>query len=515
MNRPINSFSSAISIIICLLSELAFSSAFKQVYSFAGNGAWLSVLIAGAAVTLLIPIAIRGTFNRLFPVIGFLYIVLLMHRLAVSMALLKENSFILMILIATAVFITASACYGLRGAVIFSALCFVPIVIVLIICFLLGLKDYSFEYLTPMFDSEIYGVLIGSFNAFSLVSILLLPMPLIDTKHSRAIAITCALSTIALSCIMLLGSMTFGVTAEQYSSVVSEISKNVSVGKFFKRLEGLADAAYILTATVSLTLISAITLKGNRSAKNKALKPIIVFLFSVIGAIVAYYSISNKAVFELMKLISVCSGVGVVLCIILSIIKKKKTVIALAIVQILMLCSCNATGEIENQTYVVITFWNEKTNSFAFVTENGSETEYYSVKADDINEATKLLETNKSLTLSFEQMGLLMLSVDSDSVLSWAQMVIGSNIPNSAGLCFYIGNPQDIYDNQISKKESAFEYVSLLMSSENIKHLTISEVNTILQNKSSKQAFTLLLDKNGCIGSVGFNKRGVLFESLD
>ena len=403
MNKRITDFGAILSMYVCIFGEIVFSGAMKSVYNLAGNSAFICFLIAGVAVVLLTPLLLRVKTGFVTMAICSVYLLIVVSRLATSMALFQTKGIIIALLVL--LFALSLLAFGvkLRGATIFTAFSFVAVSVVFILCCLLGIGEYRISNIAPVFNNGIKGVVLGSINAFSILFALALPLLFVDEKQKKTSIITLSACTLGIIASAFLGSLAFGVTASHYQSVIAEISKNVSFGKFFQRLEGLADAVYILTATAAIVLVSAMV--GSTEKQKVKQKPSMIIFGAVMTVLlaVAFLSINFEIFYAAVQTVSVIFGF-LVLLLIPDMLKIKKIIpVAMSLCLIMNLCSCNGTREIENSVYVVIGACNSD-GTISLITESGKGGEIYTATASNFAEAKNTVETQYGAELSYSQM---------------------------------------------------------------------------------------------------------------
>ena len=502
MNNRISAFGSAISMFVCIFGEIVFSGAMKNVFTLAGNSGYICFIIASVAVVLLSPLFLRAKTGFISSAVCTVYLLVVVSRLVASMALFQSKTVIIAVLVAMTALCLLAFGVKLKGASVFTAVCFVPIILIFALCCLLGIGEYSLSNLAPVFSKGVSGITLGSLNAFSVLFPLLLPLIYIDNEYKKASVITLSFCCGGVTLSAFLGSLAFGVTSSEYQSVVAEISKNISVGKFFQRLEGPADAVYILIATAVIVLLSSMIGNGYKARSKTSLLIFGAVMLSL--SALAFLSINYSVFYNLIQTLTVLLGVGVLFFV--PFLFKLKRIIPACIALCLLLCSCSGAGEIENSVYVVVVACDSQNEKVTFITESGAGGDTYSVTAKSFNEAKAIVESKKKVKITFVQTGAILLDTDCKNVSEQINTVINSNMPNSAVLCFYEGKIEEVYNSFISSYASAFDFVSALKSGKKQKDKvcnSVSQINTMIKSKSS--AKVSVIDKEGYKGYVTLN----------
>jgi len=502
MNKRISDFGAAVSMFVCIFGEIVFSGALKSVYNLAGNSAFICFLIAGGVVVSLSPLLLRAKTGFVTMAICSVYLLIVVSRLATSMALFQSKGIIIAVLVMLLALCLLAFGVKLRGAAIFTAVCFVAVGAVFILCCVLGIGEYRASNISPVFNNGIKGVVLGSVNAFSVLFPLTLPLLYVDAKQKKTGIITLSACCFGIIVSAFLGSLAFGLTASNYQSVIAEISKNVSFGKFFQRLEGLADAVYILTATATIVLLSAMV---GSTEKQKVKQKLSFVIFSTVLLIlfaVAFLSINLEIFYAVVQTVSFAFGL-LLLLLIPDMIKLKRIVpVAIALCMTLTLCSCNGTKEIENSVYVVITACNSD-GTVSLITESGKGGEIYTATANNLADAKGILECKHSIELTYSQMSGVLINDKYGKTSERIKEIINSSIPNSAVVYLYEGDITKLYEKLISTYESAFDFVSSLkLGNKEGKTIctTVSKVNTNLAK--TDRAEVGIINEEGYAGST-------------
>ncbi len=451
----LKSRSAAIAIIICFTAEAVFSDALSLVFKTAGKMSPVCVIVGGGAAVLLMLCANNANKNGLIAAVVAAYAAVVLFRLAANTSYLYNGLLTPIVILGAAALAIISAMKGLRGAGIYCALCFVPIIFVFVICCIFGGVDFRFDFFTGFTDFGIKGFLIGSLTSFSIFSPIVLCAMILDAENLNTAVITGAISVAAVAVMMFIAIGVFGKTAANYPSVIAEMSKNVSFGKFFQRLEGFADASYIVSASAVITVLGALV--GDDSSNKRIIRAAVSAAIFLVSGAIAYISIGVEAANKVMQIVSVVVGIAVIATIAVSFINKKHIKIAACMVLIMSLCGCTAYREIETKTFVVITAFED--DKIHFITESGKGGNMYTVGTENLKEAVKALENSKSISVSLLQAELILIGNGANIELSLSQS-LESDMPNSAAIMLVDGSISEIYDSISGNYKSAFDFVS-------------------------------------------------------
>ena len=504
MKNKVADIGAVISMFVCIAGEIVFSGAMKSVFTVAGNSTFLCFLVSGVTLVALSALAKKIKSSAVVSVVSTVYLLVVVSRLTASMVLFQSQGIIVAVLTAFALLSLLSFGVSLRGASIFTAVCFVVISVVFVLCAVLGVGEYQVSNIMPVFNKGVSGFVVGCLMAFSVLSPLVLPLLVVDSKRNKMGIVTLSACCCGVVVSAIFGTFAFGETAGQYQSVISEISKNVNFGKFFQRLEGLSDAVYILSATATVVLLSAMV--GNVCVK-KSKRPLAIFGTILIALFaVAFLSVKFKLAYNVVQTVSVAFG-ALLLLLVPDLIKTKKILpITLALCTFVTFCSCSGVREIENSVYVVITACDSKGN-INLITESGKGGQIYTVKAETLEEAKNKVETKHCIELSYSQMSGLLFDEFYNKINERIKEVINSSIPNSAVVYQYEGEIGDIYEDLVTNYDSAFDFVaSLKLGHEERGTIcaSVSKINTHLN--AYNRARVGVVNREGYVGIVSIEQ---------
>ncbi len=499
MNKKISGIGAALSMLVCIAGEIVFSGAMKNVFAVAGNGAFLCFAVSSVAIIALAPAFLRMSPGVISAAVSTVYLLPVLSRLAQSMTLFQSKATLVAVLVCVAALCVLSFGVKTKGAALFTALSFIPVAGVFVLCLLLGWGEYDLQNALPVVSNGFGSLMLGTLNSFSVLFPLLLPLIYIDTQNRKTglIGLSSCLAGITLSAA--LGVFAFGLTASDYQSVTAEISKNVSVGKFFQRLEGPADIAYILSAICAITLLGAMA-GGGVSGKIKFNVSLCLFSSTVaVITVVSFLSVMYEPAFRLTQTVAAVTGCGL-LFFVPKWFGNFKRVAPAAIALCLLLCSCGGQ-ETERVDYVVAASYDSRSQTVYFATERGDGGHFYALTAQDFDAARQAAERKYNIALSFKQLGAVMFDVDCPNIHNRIKEMIQSELPNSAVLCFFDCDFRDLYDEQIKSYSSAFDFVSAVKSGAEGSDSVVRNLSKINQMLSTPSA----LASAGVIGQEGYD----------
>ncbi len=451
MNR-LKSGSAAIAVIVCFAAELAFSNALSIVFKLCGKMAPFCILLGGGLITILILFANKLKSKLIVFILSAVCIAMLFIRLSANVSYLYNGKFELCIILGAVALLAIAFFKGIKGAGIYSALCFIPLIIVFVVCCILGGTDINFSFYNGMAS---FNMLYGTAVSILLFLPNILCSMLISEKNINNAVIASGACVVLISAMMLIAVGVFGSTARDYPSVIAEMSKNVSVGKFFQRLEGFADASYIVAASA-----------------------VIVILGAAVGEC-----------FNITKL---------------KLKKAVATVVAVALLSVSML-GCTAKREIESQTFAVITVFDG--DIIHLVTESGSGQNMYTADTNVLSDAIKAIEISKSVNISLLQAQMLMVSRGAN-VESAMNQALSSDIPNSAAIMIIDGSFNKLYKVISESYDSAFDFVSQLQSNAERSGFNCEPASAIKASLEELGNVTIgVMDEKGIKGSVTVYKQ--------
>ncbi len=511
-NNKICGTGAVLSMFVCVSGEIVFSGAMNSVFKVAGNGAFLCFAMASVAIVALSSAFLKMSAGVVTAAVCTLYLLSVISRLAQSMALFQSRATLIAVLISISALSLLAFAARVKGAALFTALSFIPIGGVFLLCLFLGWREYDVNNALPIMSGGLSGLLLGTLNAFSVLFPLLLPLIYTSRQNKRAGVTALCSSLVGITLSAALGTLAFGLTASDYQSVTAEISKSVSIGKFFQRLEGPADIAYILSSVCAIVLFSAMAGTGLRG-KIKLRTSLIIFSSAIaVITVTSILSVTYEPAFRLYQAVAALMG-----CTLLFFVPKWlgkiKRVAPAVIALCLLLCSCGGQ-EIERVDYAVIASYDSRSQTVCFVTERGDGGHFYTVSAQELGSARKEVERRHNVNLSFKQLGMVMLDIDCQYVYGIVKELISTELPNSAILSFFECDFNLLYEKQIKSYSSAFEFVSAVKSGKKDADAVVrslSKVNQMLST-SSAVASAGVIDVNGYDGCLIFDGEGGLIR---
>ncbi len=445
----IKSKSAAIAMIVCFAAEIVFSNALQTVFSLAGKAAPICVLLGGAATTLIMPISNKLSNSAVKFTVAVVYTVIVIMRLISNASYLYNKQLTLYIVISAFVLLIVSAIKGLRGAGIYCALCFVPLAAVFAVCCIFGSVDINLEFFKGVLN---YNILSGTVAAVFMFVPFMLCASFVSRDNIISSSVVSGISFVLISVMMLIAVGVFGSTADDYPSVISEMSKNVSIGKFFQRLEGFADASYILSASAVITTLGAI-----------------------IG--------------ECLKI----SG-----------LKLRKSALVLCAALLVALCGCTAKHEIETQTFVVVTVFDG--DKIHLMTESGRGGSMYSASTSNLTQAIDAIENSESINISLLQSEMVIIGNGADVELAMDQ-TLKSDMPNSAAIMLSDCDFDKMYSDISESYPSVFDFAAAIQSSAERFGYVCEPASALKAEYEEKNRMTVgILDENGIIGNITIYK---------
>lgn len=442
----LKSRSAAVAVIVCFAAEVIFSDALKVIFELSGKSAPVCILLGGAAAVALMPIASRFGNKIAALSVAAIYTYIILFRLANNTAYLYNKEITAYILIGAVILIIISAVKGIRGAGIYSALCFIPLIVVFIVCCAFGGVDFNRQFIGGIFSGNI---LSGSVAALVLFFPFSLCAVFIGRDNLKSAVISGSAAIISIFAMAIIAIGVFGKTASDYPSVIAEMSKNVSVGKFFQRLEGFADASYIVAVSS---------------------------VISILGAMIG----------ECIRMIN---------------FKRSKALAALTLAVIsVTLCGCTAKHEIETQTFVVITAF--EGDKIHLITESGNGSNMYTADTADLSEAVRAVEQSKNVSISLLQAEMVIIGKNANIERAMNQ-ALNSDMPNSASIMLTDGDLNKLYEVISNNYPSAFDYAAAVQSNAERSGFACEPASALKAGYEELGKMTVVvLDENGIKGSI-------------
>ncbi len=491
----------AIAAVACFAAELAFSDALSLLFKLSGKTAPLCVLLGGGLAVALMFAANKLRSKAAAFAIASIYAVTVMLRLAQNTAYLYNGKLTLAVLAAAVVLAMISGIKGIRGAGIFGAICFIPLLAVFAVCCVFGGVDVNFAFFNGIIKGNI---LSGTLLSFSLLSPFALCALFTEKSSIRACAATGTVSTAMIVLMLAIAVGVFGVTASDYPSVIAEMSKNVSFGKFFQRLEGFADASYIVAAAAAITFLGAMIGETVELRSFKYSRAVAVGLVFILSAALAYTSVKVDFVKASLLLLTSYASVAVTAIIFVIFLGKRRLTALTCAVLMLMLSGCAAKREIETQTFVVITAFDG--DKIHLITENANGGNMYSAETTDLALAVKAVEQSKSVSISLLQAELLLIGGGANIRSSMAQ-ALASDMPNSAAVMLMEGDIGKMYESISANYESVFDYVASLQSNAERSGIVCEPASAIkAEYEETGKTSIGLMDEMGIKGNIDIKK---------
>ncbi len=499
MNR-LKSKSAIIAIIACFVAEVVFSDSLKLLLRVSVKTAPVCILLGGLAATFTALLAKKSVKPFSAFVLSVVYLLIIIFRFACNTSYLYNGALTPLVLVGAVILAIISAIKGIRGAGIYSALCYIPLTIVFVICCLLGGTDISFKYLSGIFSIADSGFLIGIAVSYSLFAPVILCAMFVECDNIRTVVKSGIVSTLLVTVMLTLAVGVFGRTAANYPSIIAEISKNVSVGKFFQRLEGFADASYIVAASAVITILGSMIGESTPKKKYKHIDATVTLVVSVSAGIISYISMINGELKNIMLTVTAFSGIAAIVLVLIEVLDKRRVASLACVVAICILCGCTSSREIENQTFVVITAFDG--DRIHLVTENGSGKNMYTAETDSLAEAVSAVEASRSVSISLLQAEMLVIGGGSDCCFALSQ-ALESDMPNSASVVMMEGDFVKLYDTVSNNYESPFDFVSAIQTSAKQSGYACEPASTVMADiVETGQATIGVLGEKGMTGDI-------------
>lgn len=451
-----------------LMSEVLLSYALKPIYEAAGNGAWISVLIAGAVVTAMIPIVSRCKVKLAVSAAAFIYLLVTVSRFVCYADKNLDNIAVTVAILALVVCIVG-AWIGYYGANVLALYSAVTVLIIIVLCVVLGISEYSLDLAKPVTGNGLMGIVKGAAISFSAMAVVLVFAADSKAKSSKPFIAATAVASALTSGIVFLGSCTFGNTASMYGSVLTEISKCVSLGKFFQRLEGLSAIAYMVSFYATVAVLSSIAFKNLTLFTLKYKKMIISGSLFAFVSVVAYLSAIDKTVRSFVEYVAMFAGVGVLIIVFVSCATKitKKMCLLVAFSLLFTMTSCSG-NDIESMVYITSIGYEQNGNSlkYTFYGQDGKDTVILESSADGVINAVRESENEYGKKFTLKQTELLIMSDLLDNYEQPIKEILSENINNSASVVLTGDKVKDIFKDSDKKFESAHDFASRIVAAE-------------------------------------------------
>lgn len=322
----------------------------------------------------------------------------------------------------------------------------------------------SLSFSNARFDSFVSSDLPNKTNLFMLIinSIfaflpLLLPILKKDRFSIKPIII-CGLIVLIYSLVSQLTVPGFVVAGDK--NIFLEMSKNISLGKFFQRMEFVSTIILcITTLCIILYLFSMIRSKIDEKFTLKSKRLLLTFACIIFVTIASIIGVGDSASLGLIKSLSL---VSVVLAIMFSVFNRyKKQIITLVFSTslIINLSACMNYNEIDKLEYplIIAIGSNDSThNNFYFRTESTT----FNAAADSISSALKTINAHSVKQLDLSQLGLVILSNDSyEDIVKVIEEIQSTDIHNSVLIAVTSDSAEEIKQADYSVYSGISEYL--------------------------------------------------------
>ncbi len=279
----------------------------------------------------------------------------------------------------------------------------------------LSLRAADFSDLWPVASVDLNNAIISIIRSFFAFTPLLLPLVSSKTDAKFIFPLVSCGSVIIISTIYLL-IYPYSILTEEKNLII-EISKNISLGRFFQRMEFVSVMIFlILSILILIYIISVIKLLVMKKVVSKskfriALGSIFIFIVSM-----SLLAVSDRAVTVIAAWIA---GISIILAVLLSCLRSAKKAVLPVICCLLLsanLSSCIEYSEVDTFAYPQIVGVEKAGNDlrFYFRTEDAT----YSVFGKSIVDAQKAVNRQNAKQLDLSQLGMVIAKYDQFDVLS-------------------------------------------------------------------------------------------------
>lgn len=244
------------------------------------------------------------------------------------------------------------------------------------------------------------------------------------------------------------------------SNAVIELSRNISLGRFFSRVVFAAAAALLLSTLLLISLLFSL-LKESSCAwlRSKPAKAAACAACIVSAAAVAGIGLR----FNVQLILAAGAVAAVIAGVLLSSRRtvRRATAAALAITIIGTFSSCMEYNEVDTLEYPLILTVSGSPDSaeFGFISESGG----FSVSADGINTAASKASAVKPKRIDMSQLGLVLFcGAPKRLVLSVIGEIMLSDVHNSVLIAFSDGSDEDFANIEFDEYSGKSEFVSEL-----------------------------------------------------
>ena len=322
----------------------------------------------------------------------------------------------------------------------------------------------ALSFSNARFDSFVSSDLPNKTNLFMLIinSIfaflpLLLPILKKDRFSIKPIII-CGLIVLIYSLVLQLTVPGFVVAEDK--NIFLEMSKNISLGKFFQRMEFVSTITLcITTLCIILYLFSMIRSKIDEKFTLKSKRLLLTFACIIFVSTASIIGVGDSASLGLIKSLSLVSVVLAIMFSVFNRYKKQIITLALSISLIINLSACMNYNEIDKLKYplIIAIGSNDSThNNFYFRTESTT----FNAAADSISSALKTINAHSVKQLDLSQLGLVILSNDSyEDIVKVIEEIQTTDIHNSVLIAVTSDSAEEIKQADYSVYSGISEYL--------------------------------------------------------
>lgn len=279
----------------------------------------------------------------------------------------------------------------------------------------LSLKSADFSDLWPIANVEIKSAVSSVLRSFFAFTPILLPLISGKTDAKFRFPLISCTAVIVVSTIYLL-IYPYSILTEE-KNLILEISKNISLGRFFQRMEFVSVMIFlILSILILIYIISVIKLLAKKKVISKAKFRIVLGSIFIFIASISLLAVADRVV----TIVAACvAGISIILAVVLKFLKSSKKIMFPVICCILMavnLSSCIEYSEVDTFAYPLIVGVEKSGDDrrFYFRTEDAT----YSVIGKSIVDAQNAVNRQNAKQLDLSQLGMVVAKYDQFETLS-------------------------------------------------------------------------------------------------
>lgn len=321
----------------------------------------------------------------------------------------------------------------------------------------MSMRKADFQDLWPVNDVVFSDSLISIGRAFFALTPILLPLISGKTSRKLRFPIVSCLAVIIVTSLYLLVFPYFILTEEK--NLILEISKNISFGRFFQRMEFVSVMIFlILSILILIYIITVIGLLISQKVRTKIKNTTIWISVFIFISAVSLIAVSDRQISVIAAWVTAISAVISVLLRCFTRVKNVVLPIVCCLIISINLSSCMEYSEIDTFAYPLIVGVEESGDNlkFYFRTEDAT----YSANGMSIVDAQNAVNRQSAKQLDLSQLGMVLTEYDSfDTLTRMVEDIQESYIHNTVQIAVTGSSISELEKAEFSSYSSISEFL--------------------------------------------------------